>query len=569
MKVDDLVNHTNCMKSNGMVASRRAVSACNGRVLPHHKPLALPSITDTQALKSFKANVKPDYSKLKGLDVLASSAKDRVADKSHEGARNEEIPLLLAFFTFLSYGVLLLVGYVKEFFNPVSSKEKNREDYVPLFVGFESFYFRNVYRPISDCFCRPICGVPGEKMAVLERTSYNNNWDHVLTGRKIDSINVGSYNYLGFAQTSGPCHDETAAAIQNWGTSIASSRTEIGTLAIHHELEALTAEFVGTEDAITFGMGFATNALNLPCLVGPGCLILSDECNHASLILGLRLSGATVKVFRHNDCADLERRVRRAIIDGHPRTRRPWKKVFIIVEGIYSMEGSICNLPRLIEIKKKYKAYLYVDEAHSIGALGPNGRGVVDYYGCNPRDVDILMGTYTKSFAAAGGYIAGSKALINHLRINSDAQHYAAAMAPPVCQQIISAMSIIMGKDGTDEGRRRLHSLKRNVMYFRSHLESLGFLLCGDFDSPVIPLLGLPKASLAFLVRELSKRGVASVGVGFPATKITGARMRFCLSAGHDKACLDEVLNHLNELGNLLRCKYRKPDLKALEKIEW
>ncbi|KAA0201848.1 hypothetical protein HAZT_HAZT000277 [Hyalella azteca] len=477
------------------------------------------------------------------------------------------------------------------------------EDYVPLFVGFESFYFRNVYRPISDCFCRPICGVPGERMTVLERTSHNNNWDHVLTGRKIDSINVGSYNYLGFAEKTGPCHDAAARAISSLGVAVASARTEMGTLEIHHELEALTAEFVGTEDAITFGMGFATNALNLPSLMGPGCLVLSDECNHASLILGLRLSGATVKVFRHNDCNDLERRIRRAIIDGHPRTRRPWKKVFIIVEGIYSMEGSICNLPRLIEIKKKYKAYLYVDEAHSIGALGPRGRGVVDYHNCDPKDVDILMGTFTKSFAAAGGYIAGSKALIQHLRMSSDAQHYASAMAPAVAQQIITSMSIIMGKDGTDEapcidptfrftsiGQRRLRALKRNIAYFRKHMENRGFLLFGDPDSPVMPLLvwsvlhlstdsvpygaigkrrietlhrntvyfrhrlqqlgfkpfGHPDSpvvpiitflvtKIAFLVRELSNRGVASVGVGFPATKITGARMRFCLSAGHDK----------------------------------
>ena len=135
-----------------------------------------------------------------------------------------------------------------------------------------------------------------------------------------------------------------------------------------------------------------------------------------------------IKVFSHNNCEQLEKLLRSNVIHGHPRTRRAWKKIIIVVEGIYSMEGTICNLPELIRLKKKYKviktiiqvekdcfntcilqAYLYVDEAHSIGALGPNGRGVVDYYGCNPRDVDILMGTFTKSFGAAGGYIGGSK----------------------------------------------------------------------------------------------------------------------------------------------------------------
>ncbi|XP_018019384.1 serine palmitoyltransferase 2 isoform X2 [Hyalella azteca] len=557
MKAEDIINRINLIEKKAPL---------NGCLLPHNKTKFTPSgPKHNSTSNSFISSVKPDCSKLKGLEVSSVP----YVDKHAEELRGEDIPLHVAFFTFLSYGVLLLVGYIKEFFSPPSSKERHREDYVPLFVGFESFYFRNVYRPISDCFCRPICGVPGERMTVLERTSHNNNWDHVLTGRKIDSINVGSYNYLGFAEKTGPCHDAAARAISSLGVAVASARTEMGTLEIHHELEALTAEFVGTEDAITFGMGFATNALNLPSLMGPGCLVLSDECNHASLILGLRLSGATVKVFRHNDCNDLERRIRRAIIDGHPRTRRPWKKVFIIVEGIYSMEGSICNLPRLIEIKKKYKAYLYVDEAHSIGALGPRGRGVVDYHNCDPKDVDILMGTFTKSFAAAGGYIAGSKALIQHLRMSSDAQHYASAMAPAVAQQIITSMSIIMGKDGTDEGQRRLRALKRNIAYFRKHMENRGFLLFGDPDSPVMPLLGLPKGPLSFLVRELSNRGVASVGVGFPATKITGARMRFCLSAGHDKQSLDEVLKHLNELGDVLCCKYNKHKGRADLQIEW
>lgn len=159
-------------------------------------------------------------------------------------------------------------------------------------------------------------------------------------------------------------------------------------------------------------MGFATNSLNLPAILSPGCLVVSDEKNHASIILGLRLSGATIRVFKHNDMVDLEKVLKNAIFNGQPKTKAPWKKILIIVEGVFSMEGSIVKLPEVIALKKKYKAYMYLDEAHSVGAMGPNGGGVVDYFGVNPNDIDILMGTFTKSFGSSGGYIAGSKVSI-------------------------------------------------------------------------------------------------------------------------------------------------------------
>lgn len=190
---------------------------------------------------------------------------------------------------------------------------------------------------------------------------------------------------------------------------MASSRRELGTNPLHVELEALTARFLGVEDAISFGMGFATNALNLPSLLSPGCLVISDEKNHASIILGLRLSGAVIRVFKHNNMKSLEKVLQDAVFKGQPKTGEPWRKILIIVEGVFSMEGSIVKLPEILALKKKYKAYVYLDEAHSVGALGPNGRGVLDYYGIDPKEVDIHMGTYTKSFASSGGYIAGSK----------------------------------------------------------------------------------------------------------------------------------------------------------------
>lgn len=232
---------------------------------------------------------------------------------------------------------------------------------------------------------------------------------HRFSGTETKCLNLGSYNYLGFASNYGPCAENSINSIREYGLASCSTRSEFGTIPLHAELEELTARFLDVEDAITFGMGFATNSLNIPALLSPGCLVVSDVKNHASIILGLRLSGATTKVFRHNDMKDLERVLKNAIVNGQPKTGVAWKKILIVVEGVFSMEGSIVNLPEVIRLKKKYRAYIYLDEAHSIGALGSNGGGIIDFFKVNPKDIDILMGTFTKSFGSAGGYIAGSK----------------------------------------------------------------------------------------------------------------------------------------------------------------
>lgn len=181
------------------------------------------------------------------------------------------------------------------------------------------------------------------------------------------------------------------------------ARADAGTCQEHAELEASVASFLGKEDSIVLGMGFATNSMILPVLVGPGDLVISDALNHASIVNGVRGSGAKVKVFKHNNAGHLERVLRNSIADGQPRTHRPWKKVLVVVEGIYSMEGEMCNLAAIVEVKKKYKAYLYLDEAHSIGALGRTGRGVCEQLGVDTADIDIMMGTFTKSFGSCGG----------------------------------------------------------------------------------------------------------------------------------------------------------------------
>lgn len=396
--------------------------------------------------------------------------------------------------TMLSYFLLIVYGHVRDFFGkrffPSHYKFlKENGGYAPLTSDFESLYTRRLYRRIRDCWHRPITGVPSRTLHLLERYSDDYNQTFKFTGRTLEMLNLSSYNYLGFAQSEGSVADSVVDVLRHYSVGIGSTRAEAGTLDLHVQLERLVARFVGKPEAMIFNMGFATNALMIPSFCSPGTLIISDELNHTSLIFGSRFSGASIRVFKHNDPRELENVLRDAISKGMPRTHRPWKKIVVVVEGLYSMEGSIVCLPEIVALKKKYKFYLFVDEAHSIGALGPHGRGVCDFFGINPSEVDILMGTFTKSFGAAGGYIAGSPELIEHFRHTGIGYIYAEPMPAPICQQVIQSMKIIMGEDGTDEGARRLKAIFDNSVYFMRELRKMGFVIYGDEGSPIVPLL--------------------------------------------------------------------------------
>ncbi|CAF1037099.1 unnamed protein product [Adineta ricciae] len=491
---------------------------------------------------------------------------ENVARKDDENLQCEEFeetPLYAAILTYLSYAILCLFGWLRDFLrNSNIEKKRGAVDpnatlgFVPLYQSYESFYTRNMYTRVRDIFNRPIASVPGAQFELTERVSDDYNWTYRYTGKTINAINLGSYNYLGFAEKSGPCATDAINALKTYGVSSCNTRIELGmfqrTQRYHVELEQLLANFLHVESSIAFGMGFATNALNIPAVASKGDLILSDEMNHISLILGMRLSGASYRTFAHNDMKDLEAKLRAAIVHGHPRTQRPWKKIIIVVEGVYSMEGSICRLPELIALKKKYKAYLYMDEAHSVGAMGKNGRGIVDYFGVDANDVDILMGTFTKSFGSAGGYIAGKKSLIDHIRVNSHSNTYASSMSAPVVQQIISSLRLLK----RPEGQKRICQLADNTRYFRQKLVDMGFIVYGNKNSPVVPMLIYMPARVTRFNREMLRRGIAVVTVGFPATKLLDARVRFCISAAHTRQMLDTALTAIDEIGTDISLRY-------------
>ena len=276
--------------------------------------------------------------------------------------------------------------------------------------------------------------------------------------------------------------------------------------------------------------------------------------NHSSIVTGCRLSGATVKVFKHNDMDSLEHILRKAIIKGNPkRANRPYSKILIMVEGIYSMEGTICNLPEIVHLKNQYKAYLFVDEAHSIGALGKTGRGVCEYHGVDPKQVDVLMGTFTKSFGGAGGYIGGNRKLIEHLRNNSHGSTYAATMPPPVAGQVLEALKLV---GYSQKGREKINQLAKNTKFFREKLQSLGYYVFGDAGSPVVPVLTCQLGKMIRFQEFCIKHKMAVVVVAFPATPLSEGRVRFCLSASHTLRDLEMAVEKIDLIGKELGLNY-------------
>ncbi|QRV98527.1 aminotransferase class I and II protein [Ceratobasidium sp. AG-Ba] len=511
----------------------------------------------------------------------------------------QDPPYYVLLSTYISYVVLIVIGHMrdwvgKRFFKDSYKHLMPHNGYAALNSDFDSFYTRRLKTRLDDCFSRPVTGVPGRTIVLLDRATDDYNQTFKFTGTHTRALNVSSYNYLGFAQARGGCADAVEDGLRRYGINTGATRLEGGTTDLHLQAEALVARFTGMEDALVTSMGFATNSTTIPALVGKGCLVISDEFNHASIRFGVRLSGASVRMFKHNDVHDLETLLREVISQGQPRTHRPWKKILVIVEGLYSMEGSMVNLLDIMELKKRYKFYLYVDEAHSIGALGPHGRGVADYFG---------------SFGASGGYISGSKDIINRLRLRSHAGTYCESIAPAVLTQIISSMGSIMGispplqassssvtvnssaviahpgpapaemlpswmnlppvlKDGS-EGLTRLRRLAFNSRYLARGLRKLGFIVYGHTDSPIVPLLIFNPGKMHLFSHMMLRREtpIVVVVVAYPATPLVTSRVRFCMSAAHTKQDVDEVLRACDEIGDALDLKHGKGEHWTVEEV--
>ncbi|KAF7589444.1 serine palmitoyltransferase component [Aspergillus hancockii] len=550
---NDITNNSNATVSadNTAIATLRAVSSNPADAVRN----AELDTTQVRRLAKQYAEFGPlgDPSHLYTSEHVGGEIPDPVLD---------EPPYFIALTTYISFLVLIFLGHfldylAKLFCSHTFRHLRPQNGYASLYSDFESFYTRRLKQRINDCFERPTTGVPGRYITLLDRKS-DDNLHFQLTGTTTDTLNLSSYNYLGFAQSEGPCSDCAEETLRRDGISMAGPCSDSGTSKLHVEVEDQVARFVGKESAVVFSMGFVTNATIFPALVGRGCLILSDELNHASIRFGARLSGAAIQVFAHNNMTALEKRLREAISQGQPRTHRPWKKILVTVEGLFSMEGTMCNLPRILGLKKRYKFHLFVDEAHSIGAVGPRGRGVCDYFKVDPGEVDILMGTFTKSFGANGGYIAADKAIIDKVRCTNAGQIFGEAPAPSVLAQIYSSLRLIADEDPFHPGQgiERVQRLAFNSRYLRLGLKRLGFIVYGHDDSPIVPLMLYNPAKMPAFSHEMLKRKISVVVVTYPATPLELSRARFCVSAAHTKDDLDRILRVCDEIGDVLSVRF-------------
>lgn len=344
-----------------------------------------------------------------------------------------------------------------------------------------------------------------------------------VNGRLMDMF--ASYSYLGLI--GHPRINRAAQeAIERYGTGTHGVRTLAGTLDLHRELEETIAAFKGAEAAITFSSGYVTNLTTISTLVGRHDYVFSDKLNHASIVDGCLLSGARFVRFRHNDIDDLERRLAQAPAQAAK---------LVVCDAVFSMDGDIIDLPRLVEVCRRHDAWLMIDEAHSIGVLGEKGRGIEEHFGMEGV-VDIKMGTLSKTIPSVGGYIAGSQPLIDYLRHTSRAYIFSAALPPAQAAAALEAFRVIQ------EETWRVERLRENTQRFIQGLRACGFDTMRT-ETAIVPVLcGTDELAFA-MTREAHQEDVFVLPVVSPAVPEGTARLRATVTAAHEAPEIDRAID--------------------------
>jgi 8-amino-7-oxononanoate synthase len=343
---------------------------------------------------------------------------------------------------------------------------------------------------------------------------------------------LSCYDYLGLA--GHPAVEEAAIdAVRNYGTGTGGVRMLTGTTALHRELEREIAAFKGVEAALTFGSGYLANLAVVAALVGPRDRVLLDASAHRSLHDACVLAHVPVTTIPHNDVAAFERVLRRAPA-GH--------RTLIVVDGLYSMDGDICPLPELVELKRRYDAFLLVDEAHALGVLGATGRGVHEHFGTEAGAVDVWTGSLSKAVPSNGGFIAGRRDLIVYLEHVAAPFSFSAALAPAPVGAALEALRVLRREP------ERLDALRRNASVLRAGLRARGFDT-GDSVSAIVPILLGEDVAAWRLARRLYDEGVLASAVVYPAVRRGTARLRLCATAAQSATDLDEALEALGRAG--------------------
>ncbi|MCL4538536.1 MAG: glycine C-acetyltransferase [Bacteroidetes bacterium] len=349
-----------------------------------------------------------------------------------------------------------------------------------------------------------------------------------------DVIILCSNNYLGLANH--PALKEAAmAASKQYGSGSGSVRVIAGTMKIHKELEEELAAFKGAEDSIVFQSGFVTNSGCIQQLVDENDLIVSDELNHGSIIDGCRLTRAERLVFKHKDVGDLE-----LILSSSDKYRR----ILVITDGVFSMDGDIAPLDKIVKASKSYGAMVYVDDAHGDGVLGDNGKGIVNHFGLE-GDVDFEMGTFSKAFGVVGGYVVGSKVMKEYFYNKVRTFLLSGSHPPSVAASCLAALRLV------DSDRSIVERLWNNTKYFKKGLRDLGFDT-GESETPITPIMVGESSVAQNFAREAFNLGVFVLPIVYPMVAKGKARIRTIVTSAHTKQDLDDSLSAFEKVGRKL-----------------
>ncbi len=354
-------------------------------------------------------------------------------------------------------------------------------------------------------------------------------------GKKV--INLASNNYLGLT-THPKLREAALEATKKYGVGSGAVRTIAGTMTLHMQLEERIARFKNVEACVVFQSGFAANAGTVAAILGKDDFIISDELNHASIIDGARLSKATIKVFRHKDMAHAEEQL--AAVKGQPGRK------LLITDGVFSMDGDVGPLPPLCELAEKYGAIMMVDDAHASGVLGRNGRGTIDHFKVHGR-VDVQVGTLSKAIGALGGYVCGTRDLIEFLYHRARPFLFSTSHPPSVAATCIAAFDVLENEP------ERIEKLWENTRFWKKELEGLGFNIGGvntpKSETPITPIIiGDGRLTMEFS-RELFAEGVMGTGLAFPTVPEGKARIRTIVTATHTREELEKALEILKRVG--------------------
>ncbi|NOZ84333.1 MAG: aminotransferase class I/II-fold pyridoxal phosphate-dependent enzyme [Epsilonproteobacteria bacterium] len=349
-----------------------------------------------------------------------------------------------------------------------------------------------------------------------------------IDGKKL--LMLGSNSYLGLT-TDERVKQASIEAIRKYGTGNAGSRFLNGTLDLHVELEEKLAEFVGKEAALLFSTGFQAN-LAISALVEKNDVVIIDKSDHASIIDGTRLSFGKVKRFRHNDMNSLESVIKR--LDSQAGK-------FVVVDGVFSMEGDIVNLPKLVDLRERYGFRIMVDDAHALGVIGKNGSGTADYFGLT-APTDIIMGTFSKSFASLGGFLASNKKVIDYLKHHARSLIFSASITPAATAAVLKALEIMKSEP------ERIEKLWENTTFMRKGLDDLGFNT-GNSTTPIIPVVAGDTMRTLRMWRTLFDSGLFVNPVLPPAVPLNEGLIRVSLMATHTKEQLKIALEKFEQAG--------------------